>query len=97
MSAVDTTQVALQTALQTAEAVAPVALAAAAAADPRAALALQLAPAAMQAVHSVLMLSQTNVMTPDQLQALWQQIGQGVLKEHNDWHAMDMPTVQKAA
>src|SRR5574337_1096646 len=93
MSAVDTTQVALQTALQAAEVVAPVALAAAAAVDPRAALALQLAPAAVQAVNSVMQLSQAGVMTPEQLQTLWQQIGEGVLKAHSDWAAMNAPTM----
>lgn len=95
MSAVDTTQVALQTALQTAEAAAPALLAAGAGvatvANPNAALALQLAPVAIQAIQSAVQLTQAGAMTPEQLAALWAQIGAGVQKAHNDWAAMNAP------
>lgn len=89
----DNTQVAIQTAVQTAEALAPALLATAAVADPRAAVALQLAPIAMQAMQSALQLAQAGAMTPEQLAALWATIGQGVQKAHSDWQAMNAPTL----
>lgn len=89
----DNTQVAIQTAVQTAEALAPAILATAAAADPRAAVALQLAPVAIQAMQSALQLAQAGAMTPEQLAALWQTVGAGVQKAHSDWEAMNAPTL----
>jgi hypothetical protein len=96
MSAVDTSQVALQTVLQTAEAAAPAVLAAAATTDPRLSAAVQLAPIAAQALQNAIQDAQAGNMTADQLVARFQQISAAISKTHSDWEALGVPTMPAA-
>lgn len=86
----DQTNVAAQTALQTAEGMAPLILAAAgAAASPQAAAIIALAPVALQFLQSATQLQQAGAMTPAQLAGLFLSIGQGVQSTHDKWAAMN--------
>ena len=80
-----------QAALQTAEAMAPAVLKAVAVSgavvSPQVALALQLAPIALQFLQSAQQLATAGALTPAQLASMWQQVGSGVQTAHNAWVA----------
>lgn len=101
MSATDTTAVALQTALQTAEALAPAVLAATATAasitSPNVAIAAQLAPVVAQAIQNAAQLVQAGNMTPAQLAAKCQQLGALIQQLHNEEAALTMPAMPTPA
>lgn len=78
----ETTQIAVDTAIQTAEAITPVALASA---NPEVALVAKLAPVAIQALQSAMQLSEAGAMTPDQLASLFSAIGAGIKTTHDVW------------
>lgn len=96
----DTAQLVAATVAQTVAAAAPEILAGVAGtgaiANPNAALALQLAPIALQTMQSALQLAQAGAMTPAQLAAMWAQITAGVQAAHTQWAAMNMPTMPAA-
>jgi hypothetical protein len=78
------------TALQTAEALAPVILAAAGTAlSPQTAAIVALAPIALSFLQSATQLEQAGAMTPAQLASLFLSIGQGVQSTHDKWVAMN--------
>ena len=90
-----TAQAVGQTIVATAEELAPVALAAAAASTPgnaEVALAVKLAPIALQTLQSALQLSQAGALSPAQLAALFSQIGAGIQQTHNQWEALNQAT-----
>lgn len=91
-----TGQTAAQTIAATAEELAPVALAVAAAAagagSGETALAVKLAPIALQTLQSALQLSQAGALSPAQLAALFSQIGAGIQQTHNQWEALNQAT-----
>ena len=91
MTVATTTETPAQVALQTAEAMAPAVLQAVAAsgavASPGVALAIQLAPIALQLMQSATQLAQAGALTPAELAALWKQIGAGVQSAHDAWAA----------
>ena len=94
MSAVpDQTQVALQTALSTAEAMAPtvagVGLAAASVANPNVALAIQLGMAALPLLQQSMALAQAGNADPAQVAALWANVNAIVQSGHNAWVAQN--------
>ena len=67
----------------------------AAAADPQAAAALQMAPVALQLLQAAQTMASAGAMSQEQLAALWAQIGQGISSAHNTWLAMN--AAQKVA
>lgn len=67
----------------------------AAAVDPQAAAALQVAPVALQLLQAAQTMASAGAMTQEQLAALWAQIGQGIAESHNTWLAMN--AAQKVA
>ena len=73
------------TALQSALAVAP----ALAAADPKIAAVVALAPVAIQLLQSATTLQQAGVLPAVQLASLFASIGQGIQSTHDQWAAMN--------
>lgn len=80
------------TALQTALAVAP----ALAAADPKIAAVVALAPVAIQLLQSATSLQQAGVLPAAQLAGLFASIGQGIQSTHDQWAAMNAADVAGA-
>lgn len=72
------------TALQTAAAVLP----ALAAADPKVAAVVALAPLAVDLLQKATAAQQAGLLPADQLAALFASIGQGIQSTHNQWQAM---------
>jgi hypothetical protein len=91
-------QVALETALQTAEALAPTILgvAAVASGNPELAMAVKLAPLALQFMQSASQLANAGVLSPADLAALFAKVGVGIQTTHNAWAAMDAADATKA-
>jgi hypothetical protein len=81
-----------QTAIQTAEALAPALLAAAASSNPNTAAVVALAPVAMQFLQSAIQLQNAGALSPDQLAYLFASTGQGIQDTHNKWKALDAAT-----
>jgi len=77
------------TVLQTAEALAPVILAAGSAANPQVAAVVALAPIALAFLQSATQLEQAGAMTPAQLASLFLSVGQGVQSTHEKWLALN--------
>jgi hypothetical protein len=73
------------TVLQTTATLAPVL----AAADPKIAAVVALAPAAIQLLQSAVTLQQAGVLPPAQLASLFASIGQGIQSTHDQWVAMN--------
>ncbi len=65
-------------------------------ANPEVALAVKLVPVAIQLLQSAQQITEAGAMTPDQLAALFAQIGQGVMSAHNAWAAMNQAQEAKA-
>jgi len=82
------------TALATAEAMAPALIAAAVVANPQAASIAQMAPIMLQLMQTATQLHGVGAMTDDQLAALFANVGAGVAATHATWSAMN---VQAAA
>ena len=95
-----TAQGAAQTVIATAEELVPVALGAAAAAGgvggADTALAVKLAPIALQMLQSAFQLSQAGALSPAQLAALFSQIGSGIQQTHNQWEALNQASASHA-
>ncbi len=60
-------------------------IAAAGVANPEVALALRLAPAAIQLLQSAQTIAEAGALNPQQLADLWLQIGQGIQAAHTAW------------
>jgi hypothetical protein len=76
---------------QTVEALAPVVIAVASAADPRVAAITTLAPMALNFLQAAAQLQAAGAMSETDLAALFSTIGQGVATTHNAWVAMNKP------
>lgn len=57
--------------------------------NPEVASALSLAPVALQLLQAAQTMTKAGAMTPQQLSALWAQIGQGIMTTHNAWETLD--------
>ena len=79
------------TALATAEAMAPTLIAAAVVANPQAASIAQMAPIMLQLMQTATQLHGVGAMTDDQLAALFANVGAGVAATHATWSAMNAP------
>jgi len=86
-----TAQTIAQTALKTAETLAPTLLAVAGATDPKLAAVTALAPIAITFLQDAIQLQNIGVMTPEQLAALFANVGQGIQASHTAWAAMNGP------
>ena len=84
-----------QTAVQTAEQLAPAIAAAAVASNPNAAAVAALAPVAIQFLQSATALQQANVLSADQLAYLFHSTGQGIQATHDKWVAMNTAPAAK--
>jgi hypothetical protein len=83
----------LQTALQTAAAVIP----AVAAADPRVAAIVGLAPLALDLLQKAMQAQQAGLLPADQLAALFASVGTGIQSTHNAWAQMNAADAARAA
>jgi hypothetical protein len=81
----DTTQTVAQTALATALNLAPTL----AAADPKVAAIVALAPLAVELLQSATKAQQAGILPPEQLAALFASIGQGIQSTHQQWASMN--------
>ena len=85
--------VALDTAITTAESMAPTILSAglaiAGAASPQGAIIAALAPVALKLLDSAIQLQKAGAMTPQQLADLFATVGKGISDTHTQWAAMD--------
>lgn len=88
-----TKQSTLQTALQTAAAVIPVV----AAADPRVAAIVGLAPLALDLLQKAMQAQQAGLLPADQLAALFASVGAGIQSTHNAWAQMNAADAARAA
>lgn len=88
-----TSQVIAETALQTAVALAPTL----AAADPKVAAVVALAPVAIQFLQYGMQLQQAGVIPSDQLAALFASIGTGIQSAHSSWQQMNALDAARAA
>jgi hypothetical protein len=80
----------LDTTVQTAEQLLPSVIAGvAAAADPKVAAIVQVAPIAMQLLQSAMQLESAGALTGDQLAAMFANIGKGVQATHDAWTALN--------
>ncbi len=64
-------------------------IAAAATSNPEVAMALKLAPVAIQMLQAAHEITQAGAMTPEQLAVLWNIIGQGIQNTHAAWQALN--------
>ncbi len=69
------------------EDVAPIAEAATG--NPEVAMALKLAPIAMQMLEAAHQMTQAGAMNPEQLAVLWNIVGQGIQHTHAAWQALN--------
>jgi hypothetical protein len=83
------TDAALQSAVATLQAAAPLILGAALASNPNAAAIAQIAPVALQFLQTASLLHNAGAMTSQQLADLFSTIGNGVQTTHNAWAAMN--------
>jgi hypothetical protein len=74
-----------QTALQTAAGLAPTL----AATDPRVAAIVALSPLALQLLQMATQAQQAGLLTPEQLAAMWTDVGAGLQSTHAQWAAMN--------
>lgn len=72
-------------------------LAAAMTGNPEVALALKLAPVAIQLLQNVQTLAQAGAITPQQLADIWAQIGSGIATAHAAWDAMNAQDAAKTS
>ncbi|MEL5850121.1 MAG: hypothetical protein U7M05_12300 [Candidatus Igneacidithiobacillus chanchocoensis] len=89
MSTTDTTNVVLQTALATAEAVAPTALAAASASSPQNAAIVALAPVALQLLQAATQAQAAGSMSAAELATQFANVAKAIQDTHDAWAAMN--------